>query len=82
MARLDNVVLVCGGGAEALDVLVADGAVAAVHCTFAHAVCTALQHRVLSAARAGNYPEPPVWSGSSNHLVQPLPPLAHPTRAV
>ena len=38
MARLDNVVLVCGGGAEALDVLVADGAVAAVHCTFARAV--------------------------------------------
>ncbi len=33
MARLDNVVLVCGGGAEALDVLVGDGAAAAVHCT-------------------------------------------------
>jgi len=32
MARLDNVVLVCGGGAEALDVLVGDGAAAAVHC--------------------------------------------------
>jgi hypothetical protein len=32
MARLDNVVLVCGGGAEALDVLVGDGEAAAVHC--------------------------------------------------
>jgi hypothetical protein len=32
MARLNNVVLVCGGGAEALEALVEDGAAAAVHC--------------------------------------------------
>ena len=33
MARLDNVVLVCGSGAEAFDALFGDAAVAAVHCT-------------------------------------------------
>jgi hypothetical protein len=32
MARLDNVVLVCGSGAEALDALFGDASVAAVHC--------------------------------------------------
>ena len=48
LARLDNVVLVCGSGADALQQLVDDGSAAAVHC---------------------NYPEPPVWGGSSCHLV-------------
>lgn len=34
MARLDNVVLVCGSGADVLQLLVGDGAAAAVHCAF------------------------------------------------
>ena len=49
LARLDNVVVVCGSGEQALQLLVEDGSVAEVHC---------------------NYPEPPVWSGSSCHLVR------------